>query len=116
MTNKQALREEFRNMQDHYSDPADRKRQEIYIAAEALLDELEAKDKRIAELEAREVKLPEDAEHDVMAPVVAYFLDKFKWDGSAVRWDGRREYDLLADKVKYALNMISRRARINGEG
>lgn len=35
---KQALREEFRNMQDHYSDPADRERQEIYIAAEALLD------------------------------------------------------------------------------
>ncbi|HFZ8080105.1 TPA: ead/Ea22-like family protein [Salmonella enterica subsp. enterica serovar Potsdam] len=36
---KQALREEFRNMQDHYSDPADRERQDIYIAAEALLDE-----------------------------------------------------------------------------
>lgn len=35
---KQALREEFRYMQDHYSDPADRERQEIYIAAEALLD------------------------------------------------------------------------------
>lgn len=29
---KQALREEFRNMQDHYSDPADRERQEIYIS------------------------------------------------------------------------------------
>lgn len=50
MTNKQALREEFRNMQDHYSDPADRKRQEIYIAAEALLDELEAKDNRAVEM------------------------------------------------------------------
>lgn len=36
---KQALWEEFRCMQDHYSDPADRERQEIYIAAEALLDE-----------------------------------------------------------------------------
>ncbi|ENY9321293.1 hypothetical protein ACF5DM_002237 [Salmonella enterica] len=36
---KQALREEFLNMQDHYSDPADRERQEIYIAAEELLDE-----------------------------------------------------------------------------
>ncbi|HFZ9214431.1 TPA: hypothetical protein ACIPE5_002104 [Salmonella enterica subsp. diarizonae serovar 61:r:-] len=36
---KRALREEFRNMQDHYSDPADRERQDIYIAAEALLDE-----------------------------------------------------------------------------
>ncbi|HCC1029792.1 TPA: ead/Ea22-like family protein, partial [Salmonella enterica subsp. enterica serovar Paratyphi C] len=38
---KQALREEFRYMQEHYSDPADRARQVIYIAAEALLDELE---------------------------------------------------------------------------
>ncbi|EBR5509754.1 hypothetical protein D6J78_26490 [Salmonella enterica subsp. enterica serovar Abaetetuba] len=38
---KQALREEFLYMQDHYNDPADRKKQEVYIAAEALLDELE---------------------------------------------------------------------------
>ncbi|WP_253685348.1 MULTISPECIES: ead/Ea22-like family protein [unclassified Citrobacter] len=40
---KQALREEFQLMQDHYSDPADRELQVIYIAAEALLDELENK-------------------------------------------------------------------------
>lgn len=53
---KQALREEFKMMQECYSDPADRDRQVIYIAAEDLLDELEAKDRRIAELEAREVK------------------------------------------------------------
>ena len=57
--NKQALREEFQLMQDHYSDPADRKRQVIYIAAEALLDELEAAEKRMAELEERTVTLPE---------------------------------------------------------
>ncbi|CZY62459.1 Uncharacterised protein [Enterobacter hormaechei] len=48
---KQALREEFKMMQECYSDPADRDRQVIYIAAEALLDELEAADKRNAELE-----------------------------------------------------------------
>lgn len=47
---KQALREEFQCMQDHYSDPADRARQVIYIAAEALLDELEAAEKQIVEL------------------------------------------------------------------
>lgn len=47
---KQALREEFQYMQDHYSDPADRERQVIYIAAEALLDELEAAEKRNTEL------------------------------------------------------------------
>ncbi|MDE9574442.1 hypothetical protein L2106_13595 [Citrobacter portucalensis] len=40
--NKQALRDEFQYMQDLYSDPADRHRQVIYIAAESLLDELEA--------------------------------------------------------------------------
>ncbi|MEF5506388.1 ead/Ea22-like family protein [Escherichia coli] len=81
--NKQALREEFQCMQDHYSDPADRDRQIIYIAAEALLDELEAAEKciaehnfenrllanadrdikalreRIAELEARAISIPE---------------------------------------------------------
>ncbi|EEN6524061.1 ead/Ea22-like family protein [Salmonella enterica] len=45
---KQALREEFRFMQVHYSDPADRARQVIYIAAEALLDELESAEKTSA--------------------------------------------------------------------
>ncbi|ECE0910940.1 ead/Ea22-like family protein [Salmonella enterica subsp. enterica] len=44
---KQVLREEFRYMQDHYNDPADRNRQEIYIAAEALLDELDKKQQYI---------------------------------------------------------------------
>jgi hypothetical protein len=48
---KQALREEFQYMQEHYSDPADRELV-IYIAAEALLDELEAKDKQIVDLKA----------------------------------------------------------------
>ncbi|MGX4971847.1 hypothetical protein [Enterobacter kobei] len=47
---KQALREEFQFMRSIYSDPADHERQLIYIAAEALLDELEAAEKRIAEL------------------------------------------------------------------
>ncbi|EAV6317179.1 ead/Ea22-like family protein [Salmonella enterica] len=50
---KRALREEFRYMQDHYNDPADRKRQEIYIAAEALLDELEhykSREERVTKL------------------------------------------------------------------
>lgn len=47
---KQTLREEFQYMQEHYSDPADHDRQMIYIAAEAILDELESAEKRIAEL------------------------------------------------------------------
>lgn len=60
--------------------------------------------------EARTVKLPDDAEHDIMAPVAAYLSEKFKWDGGAARWDGRKEYDVLADRVKYALRMVIRRA------
>ncbi|ECP0727555.1 ead/Ea22-like family protein [Salmonella enterica] len=63
---KQALREEFRLMQAHYSDPADRARQVIYIAAEALLDELEAARQRIAELEARTVNLSKLSVGEVM--------------------------------------------------
>jgi len=45
------LRDEFRYMQDHYSDPADRNRQRLYENAEAALDMLTSRDKRIAELE-----------------------------------------------------------------
>ncbi|HAV1871651.1 TPA: hypothetical protein JG951_002921 [Enterobacter hormaechei subsp. steigerwaltii] len=56
---KQALREEFKMMQECYSDPADRGRQVIYIAAESLLDELEAAEKRITELSASHDNLRE---------------------------------------------------------
>ncbi|EBL8959891.1 hypothetical protein DMU16_22645 [Salmonella enterica] len=57
---KQALREEFRYMQAHYSDPADRARQVIYIAAEALLDELETKEEQRANWFQMAQKLGED--------------------------------------------------------
>ncbi|EHX4587462.1 ead/Ea22-like family protein [Salmonella enterica] len=57
---KQALREEFRFMQVHYSDPADRARQVIYIAAEALLDELETKEEQRANWFQMAQKLGED--------------------------------------------------------
>ncbi|EII9335118.1 ead/Ea22-like family protein [Salmonella enterica] len=84
---KQALREEFLYMQDHYSDPADRERQDIYIAAEAALNELDVKEeqranwfrvaqrlgedldtaeRRMAELEAREVNLSKLSVGEVM--------------------------------------------------
>lgn len=79
-----------------------------------LSNELVMAKQRIAELESRTVtvKLPADAEHDVMAPVAAYFSEKFGWDGGAIRWDGRKEYDVLSDRVKYALKMVCRRAGI----
>ncbi|EOG8726571.1 ead/Ea22-like family protein [Salmonella enterica subsp. enterica serovar Montevideo] len=57
---KQALREEFRYMQVHYSDPADRARQVIYIAAEALLDDLEIKEEQRANWFQMAQKLGED--------------------------------------------------------
>ncbi|WP_252086108.1 hypothetical protein [Klebsiella quasipneumoniae] len=76
----------------------------------ALVEALEKAQKRISQLESRTVKLPDDAEHDIMAPVAAYLSEKFKWDGSAALWDGRKEYDVLADRVKYALRMVIRRA------
>ncbi|EOY4404072.1 ead/Ea22-like family protein [Klebsiella michiganensis] len=78
--------------------------------ADAAEMEIEALRQRIAELESRTVKLPDDAEHDIMAPVAAYLSEKFKWDGGTARWDGRKEYDVLADRVKYALRMVIRRA------
>ncbi|MEB7742462.1 ead/Ea22-like family protein [Escherichia coli] len=37
-------------MHEHYSDPADREKQEIYISAEAMLDELEAAKRHVGEL------------------------------------------------------------------
>lgn len=43
MKNNQALREEFQYMQEIYSEPEDKGRRELYSAAEALLDELEAR-------------------------------------------------------------------------
>ena len=82
----------------------------------ALVEALEKAQQRITQLESRTVKLSDDAEHDIMAPVAAYLSEKFKWDGSAARWDGRKEYDVLADRVKYALRMVIRRAAgIKGE-
>lgn len=64
---KRALREEFQYMQENYSDPADRDRQVIYIAAEALLDELESMGVQIANLTAERDALREgemgDAKH-----------------------------------------------------
>ncbi|EBY0802681.1 hypothetical protein S045_002180 [Salmonella enterica subsp. enterica serovar Oslo] len=60
---KQALREEFQYMQDHYSDPADRDRQIIYIAAEALLDENIQLQREKDAIEAVALALRDDMRH-----------------------------------------------------
>ncbi|EDQ8488723.1 ead/Ea22-like family protein [Salmonella enterica] len=60
---KQALCEEFQCMQDHYSDPADRDRQIIYIAAEALLDENIQLQREKDAIEAVALALRDDMRH-----------------------------------------------------
>jgi hypothetical protein len=97
-------------------------------AALALLDELEAAEKRIAEqreyfagviadgskriaeLEARTltVKLPRDCEHDVMAPIAAFMLnDGYEFDGE--------DYASLSGRVRNEIETVLRRTlRIAG--
>ncbi|EAZ4876747.1 ead/Ea22-like family protein [Salmonella enterica] len=133
---KQALREEFRNMQDHYSDPADRERQEIYIAAEALLDEniqlqrekdaieavalalrddmrqareqLEEAERRVAELDQRLI------EYAGIATREARRVAELEDENEYVRWRFK-ESDLL-----FAMLLITMRAAViekeHGEG
>jgi hypothetical protein len=50
---KQALRDEVQEWKDIYCEPADAENLQFFLGVEALLDELEAAEKRIAELEAR---------------------------------------------------------------
>ncbi|EBW5413384.1 ead/Ea22-like family protein [Salmonella enterica subsp. enterica] len=123
---KQALREEFRYMQDHYSDPADRERQEIYIAAEALLDEniqlqrekdaieavalalrddmrqsrekLEAAEHRIAELERSETQLINERDSAESALNDAYKAVM----GQAPEWSNWFSFENAIDEIELA--------------
>lgn len=126
---KRALREEFRNMQDHYSDPADRERQEIYIAAEALLDELETKEERRANWFRMAQKLGDDLdtaerliaeldkrliEYAGIATREAHRVAELEDENEYVRWRFK-ESDLL-----FAMLLITMRAAViekeHGEG
>ncbi|ECH7899358.1 ead/Ea22-like family protein [Salmonella enterica subsp. enterica serovar Typhimurium] len=94
---KQALREEFQYMQDHYSDPADRARQVIYIAAEALLDELETKEEQRANWFRMAQKLGEDL--DTAERLIAELDQRLiEYAGIATR-EARRVAELEARKV-----------------
>ncbi|EKN2278496.1 ead/Ea22-like family protein [Salmonella enterica] len=94
---KQALREEFRLMQAHYSDPADRARQVIYIAAEALLDELETKEEQRANWFRMAQKLGEDL--DTAERLIAELDQRLiEYAGIATR-EARRVAELEARKV-----------------
>lgn len=71
----------------------------------ALVDEAEAAEKRIAELEARTltVNLPDGCEHDVMAPVAAFmYEDGYEFD--------QEDYTAVAGRVRSELETVLRRA------
>ncbi|EFU0002790.1 ead/Ea22-like family protein [Salmonella enterica] len=101
---KQALREEFRYMQDHYSDPADRARQVIYIAAEALLDELDKKQQYI--------KLRDQENEDIALTVgkLRVELEHYKSREERVTklvLDNSTSWDVLYEKLEAAEKRIA---------
>ncbi|EAQ2729810.1 ead/Ea22-like family protein [Salmonella enterica] len=101
---KQALREEFRLMQAHYSDPADRTRQVIYIAAEALLDELDKKQQYI--------KLRDQENEDIALTVgkLRVELEHYKsreWRVAKLVLDNSTSWDVLYEKLECAERRIA---------
>ncbi|ENM1228335.1 ead/Ea22-like family protein [Salmonella enterica] len=101
---KQALREEFQYMQDHYSDPADRARQVIYIAAEALLDELDKKQQYI--------KLRDQENEDIALTVgkLRVELEHYKSREERVTklvLDNSTSWDVLYEKLEAAEKRIA---------
>ncbi|ENS5506573.1 ead/Ea22-like family protein [Salmonella enterica] len=101
---KQALREEFRLMQAHYSDPADRARQVIYIAAEALLDELDKKQQYI--------KLRDQENEDIALTVgkLRVELEHYKSREERVTklvLDNSTSWDALYEKLEAAEKRIA---------
>lgn len=101
---KQALREEFRFMQVHYSDPADRARQVIYIAAEALLDELDKKQQYI--------KLRDQENEDIALTVgkLRVELEHYKSREERVTklvLDNSTSWDVLYEKLEAAEKRIA---------
>ncbi|EAO8926256.1 ead/Ea22-like family protein [Salmonella enterica] len=101
---KRALREEFRLMQAHYSDPADRARQVIYIAAEALLDELDKKQQYI--------KLRDQENEDIALTVgkLRVELEHYKSREERVTklvLDNSTSWDVLYEKLEAAEKRIA---------
>lgn len=106
---KQALREEFRLMQAHYSDPADRARQVIYIAAEALLDELDKKQQYI--------KLRDQENEDIALTVgkLRVELEHYKSREERVTklvLDNSTSWDVLYEKLEATERRIANNERV----
>ncbi|ECL1313822.1 ead/Ea22-like family protein [Salmonella enterica] len=106
---KQALREEFLLMQAHYSDPADRARQVIYIAAEALLDELDKKQQYI--------KLRDQENEDIALTVgkLRVELEHYKSREERVTklvLDNSTSWDVLYEKLEAAERSMAEQSAI----
>ncbi|EIS7413043.1 ead/Ea22-like family protein [Salmonella enterica] len=101
---KQALREEFRLMQAHYSDPADRARQVIYIAAEALLDELDKKQQYI------KLRVQENEDIALTVGKLRVELEHYKSREERVTklvLDNSTSWDVLYEKLEAAERRIA---------
>ncbi|HHL2825813.1 TPA: hypothetical protein ACQ431_004082 [Citrobacter murliniae] len=103
--NKQALREEFQFMQDNYSDPADHDRQVIYIAAEALLDDLEAARNEKDELQQGFIANQEEAREAIK------YATELK-EQLARAFSGREEAFREVDEMQKSLDHTHRRRAI----
>lgn len=69
---KQQIREEVQEWKEIYCEPADAENLKFFLGVESLLDELEAAEKRIAELEARQVLLPPKAPDNLASCLDGY--------------------------------------------
>ena len=116
--NKQALRQTAEKAQEHGVFNMDIHSQTVL----ALLDELEAAEKRIAELEAREVKLPNPHAHLIW--IQAGHAHDDYWDDVAVSHsekdkccDGSDRYPVYALwEIKEALSAIGINIAAAGKG
>ncbi|EPE0249230.1 hypothetical protein ACSFU3_004645 [Escherichia coli] len=116
--NKQALRQTAEKAQEHGVFNMDIHSQTVL----ALLDELEAAEKRIAELEAREVKLPNPHAHLIW--IQAGHAPDDYWDDVAVSHsekdkccDGSDRYPVYALwEIKEALSAIGINIAAAGKG
>nr|WP_254893088.1 ead/Ea22-like family protein [Salmonella enterica] len=96
-------------MQAHYSDPADRARQVIYIAAEALLDELDKKQQYI--------KLRDQENEDIALTVgkLRVELEHYKSREERVTklvLDNSTSWDVLYEKLEAAERRIANNERV----
>ncbi|EOV8935177.1 hypothetical protein [Cronobacter sakazakii] len=88
---------------DHQIYMAELAKNNLRASRKAQFKKRKAAEARIAELEARTVKLPDNCEHDVMAPVASFmYEDGYEFDGE--------DYSALAGRVRSELETVLRRS------